>query len=213
MGIRVIDSKTEIEIANLTQEIIRAQNIVVVVGAGISTSSGIPVSRNTSQADAVCCMSNIYQDFRSSNGLYRTQGAEIFDAQALLTSEKRAKWCMAMSKIKLEVVDRCKPSVVHWFLRMLDLKQKLLRLYSQNIDGLENVVGMVEPQTVSKGSYKGGVVLLHGNIHMLRCGICAFQTSWNAESTQSLRAGIQPDCPDCLRRGELSKDLDDPRPC
>ena len=108
-----------------------------------------------------------------------------------------------MSRIKQDVIDKSTPSAAHWFIRMLDLKQKLLRLYSQNIDGLERATGMTESRTVKGKHYKGGFVLLHGTIQVLRCQSCCFCTSWDASAMEALSTGVAHPCPECLRRGEL----------
>jgi NAD-dependent SIR2 family protein deacetylase len=129
-------------------------------------------------------------------------GKQVFQVESLSSSIARAEWYGAISRIKLNIIDGSEPSAAHWFIRTLDLKQKLRRLYSQNIDGLEIATGMVDARAVRKEGFKGGVVLLHGNIHVLRCERCCFRASWNTSTTKSLSVGVAPPCPDCQSRGE-----------
>jgi len=101
----------------------RYKRIVALVGAGISVAAGIP-------------------DFRSRGGLYdqmRAQGFKnpmsVFTADFL---EKEPRTFYEMFK-KLRT-DHVKPTLVHWFLRLLYDQGCLLRCYTQNIDALERKV-------------------------------------------------------------------------
>jgi NAD-dependent SIR2 family protein deacetylase len=119
------------EVSSLEQavEVLRrARRVVALVGAGISVSCGVP-------------------DFRSPNGLYAlaerlgvTLGdpQELFDIEAFdddptpFYSFAHALWPRA------SVV----PSLTHRFLAALGARKKLLRVYTQNIDGLERRAGV-----------------------------------------------------------------------
>jgi NAD-dependent histone deacetylase SIR2 len=85
---------------------------------------------------------------------------------------------------------------------MLDLKQKLRRVFTQNIDGLETVTGMVDVTTVHEKGYKGGVVFLHGDVNVMRCERCHFRASWNSAVVRLMNIGNAPSCPECQRRGK-----------
>jgi NAD-dependent SIR2 family protein deacetylase len=104
--------------------------------------------------------------------------------------------------MKESLVDPAEPTLVHWFMRMLDLKQQLLRLYSQNVDGLEITTGMEDYEKVEDTRFKGGVVFLHGNLNYLRCEICHFRFPWNAKITHLISEGVTLTCPVCLRRSK-----------
>uniref|UniRef100_A0A8C5BEG1 NAD-dependent protein deacetylase n=1 Tax=Gadus morhua TaxID=8049 RepID=A0A8C5BEG1_GADMO len=85
----------------------KCKNIVCMVGAGISTSAGIP-------------------DFRSpGTGLYANlQKYNLPYPEAIFQ------------------IDYFKPTVCHYFMKMLKDKGLLRRCYSQNIDTLERVAGL-----------------------------------------------------------------------
>jgi NAD-dependent histone deacetylase SIR2 len=105
--------------------------------------------------------------------------------------------------LKSNVIGNCSPTPTHWFLRLLDVKKKLLRLYTQNIDGLESQTGMAEVKIFEKSEKPGGVVFLHGNINRLRCERCGFKSRWNHTDIGGSDGRSVIACPQCQKRGEL----------
>lgn len=107
----------------------KKKNILVLVGAGISVSCGIP-------------------DFRSQDGLYETLNCEEFGvvvAEDLFDYEFFKENPHPFYKFAREfffsTVASVQPSFSHLFLAMLQEKNQLLRVYTQNIDGLEELAG------------------------------------------------------------------------
>ena len=94
----------------------RSKNIIVITGAGISTSASLP-------------------DFRSSTGLYSKVLQKLFSLKTfkedLTTFYKKAK------KVLLPV-NRCTPT--HAFLALLH--DKLRTIYTQNIDNIKALAGI-----------------------------------------------------------------------
>jgi len=121
--------------------------IVVMCGAGISVASGIP-------------------DFRSENGLY----SQIRDPQTLLSLNY---YCNVSPLPVLELVKsvsrESEPSLVHSFLKKLHDRQLLLRVYTQNIDGLEQKAGVPRER----------IVQVHGTLESATCVRC--KTSYSGE--------------------------------
>ncbi|KAJ7925995.1 DHS-like NAD/FAD-binding domain-containing protein [Mycena leptocephala] len=150
------DSSTRRTLSDLSLSVAKCKKIVVVTGAGISCSSGIP-------------------DFRSSDGLYA------------LVKEKY-------------------PDV------LLDSKKKLLRSYTQNIDGFEARAGLLgsashEAQSNGKGKSKIRAkdirnVQLHGDIHRVRCRSCSAEYPCTQDHVDMFLEGLAPECPECLERAE-----------
>lgn len=106
----------------------RSRNIVVLGGAGISTSCGIP-------------------DFRSKDGIYAQLQKEgrydladpqdMFDKEYFL-QDPSCFFSFAHSIFPSNFV----PSPSHRFIKLLEEKKKLLRNYTQNIDTLEEAAGV-----------------------------------------------------------------------
>lgn len=166
-------------------------------------------------ADVVC------QDFRSSDGLYALvkqqypdvvlKGRDLFDASLFRDSTSTAVFYTFISQLK-QSVDSAEPSATHRFIKTLDAKRRLLRSYTQNIDGLEERAGLAgstnqENKAVGSSKGKGKVrakdvrnVQLHGDIHRVRCTFCSAEFPCTPDHLQSFDAGVPPDCPECTSR-------------
>merc|ERR1712130_298127 len=123
------------------------KNIVIVTGAGISTSCGIP-------------------DFRSAGGLYDTirkrfpNMTDPTDFFSIRYFEKEPKPFFEMAS---EIwPDNFEPSFTHKFMARLDKEKRLKRNYTQNIDTLEQTAGMT-------GS---NIVQCHGSFATATCRKC-----------------------------------------
>nr|UYO08130.1 SIR-2.1 [Bursaphelenchus mucronatus] len=104
-----------------------AKRILIITGAGVSVSCGIP-------------------DFRSSTGIYATlkqkfpdlpQPTAMFDIDFF---RRRPEPFFSFAKEIFPGVYQ--PSISHMFIRFLEEENKLLRNYTQNIDTLERVAGI-----------------------------------------------------------------------
>lgn len=82
---------------------------------------------------------------------------------------------------------RVEPSDSHRFLALLQKKGMLLRVYTQNIDGLEQVAG-VSPKKM---------VYAHGSLQWATCCSCKHKVS-AADIEQSILDGIVPKCQQVL---------------
>ncbi|KAH7337959.1 hypothetical protein B0J17DRAFT_660216 [Rhizoctonia solani] len=173
----------------------KAKRIVVVTGAGISCSSGIP-------------------DFRSSNGLYNLvkerypdvvmKGRDLFDAALFRDPMSAALFYTFMAELKTQI-DSAHPAPVHDFLAMLDDKGKLLRSYTQNIDGLEERAGLGTQDlntTTGNAGQRAKNVQLHGDIHRVRCTLCSAAYPCSPDHIAAFRTGVPPDCPECIARSD-----------
>ncbi len=78
-----VTADCESQLQDIANSLWKARKVVVITGAGISTNSGIPVSRRAFECNAVmlCFFASLPQDFRSENGLYTLIQAQ-FDAAA-----------------------------------------------------------------------------------------------------------------------------------
>eukprot|EP00002_Diphylleia_rotans_P018919 TRINITY_DN3657_c0_g3_i2.p1 TRINITY_DN3657_c0_g3~~TRINITY_DN3657_c0_g3_i2.p1 ORF type:complete len:340 (-),score=86.11 TRINITY_DN3657_c0_g3_i2:475-1494(-) len=104
----------------------RAKNIVVMTGAGISVSAGIP-------------------DFRSpKTGLYANlKKYNLPYPEAIFTLTYFKENPMPFTLLAKEMYPgNFKPTPTHYFIKLLENKNILLRNYTQNIDTLERVAGI-----------------------------------------------------------------------
>ena len=169
----------------------KARRILVLTGAGISCNAGIP-------------------DFRSSNGLYNllkrdypnlsiSSGKELFDISLFMDEDKLEVWATFMDRLHQSCV-RAKPTKTHRFIAHLKDRNKLLRCYTQNIDGLERSLGLnvATGNTVLCQSVgQSDVIQLHGDLDSFACTRCFKTFPWSRFWARSLRRGELPACPNC----------------
>ncbi|NWT29067.1 SIR2 deacetylase, partial [Cardinalis cardinalis] len=104
----------------------RCKNIVCMVGAGISTSAGIPDFRSPG--------TGLYSNLQSYNLPYPEAIFEI----GFFKKHPEPFFTLARELYP----GQFKPTVCHYFMRLLQDKGLLLRCYTQNIDTLERVAGL-----------------------------------------------------------------------
>ncbi|KAL0968469.1 hypothetical protein UPYG_G00267280 [Umbra pygmaea] len=135
----------------------RCKNIVVVAGAGISTPSGIPDFRTPG--------TGLYANLAKYNIPYPEA---VFNID-YFSDDPRPFFSLA----KELYPGSHQPNYIHYFIHMLHLKGLLLRLYTQNIDGLEKVCGIPDDKLVEA----------HGSFATASCHLC--YTSFPAQEAKS----------------------------
>ncbi|XP_075998369.1 NAD-dependent protein deacetylase sirtuin-3 isoform X2 [Genypterus blacodes] len=124
----------------------RCKNVVVVAGAGISTASGIP-------------------DFRTpGTGLYANlERYSIPFPEAIFNIDYFSNDPQPFFSLAKELYPGShRPNYIHYFIRMLYHKGLLLRMYTQNIDGLEKLCGIPDDKLVEA----------HGSFATASCHLC-----------------------------------------
>ncbi|KAI1905438.1 hypothetical protein AGOR_G00016180 [Albula goreensis] len=148
----------------------RCRNVVVVAGAGISTPSGIP-------------------DFRTpGTGLYANlERYNIPYPEAVFNIDYFSDNPRPFFSLAKELYPgHHRPNYIHYFIRMLHLKGLLLRMYTQNIDGLEKMCGIPEEKLVEA----------HGSFASASCHLC--YTPFPAqEAKQAIMNDSIPTCSFC----------------
>ncbi|RAK74166.1 SIR2-domain-containing protein, partial [Aspergillus fijiensis CBS 313.89] len=150
-----------------------SKNIVVLTGAGISTSLGIP-------------------DFRSKDtGLYSqlahlglSDPQEVFDIHVF-----REDPSIFFSVAKDILPTEKKFSPTHAFIRLLQDKGKLLTNYTQNIDNIEANAGVAAEN----------IVQCHGSFATATCVKCKYQVTGD-EIFDEIKKGAIPQCTACRDR-------------
>lgn len=107
-------------------------NIVILSGAGISVSCGIPDFRSKG--------TGLYENLQKYN---LEKPENIFDIEFFNTNPQPF-----IQLAKDLFPGKFQPSVTHYFMKLLEKKNKLLRVYTQNIDGLEFLAGLSDDKVV-----------------------------------------------------------------
>ncbi|KAM3554154.1 hypothetical protein ARSEF4850_006587 [Beauveria asiatica] len=157
--------------------IAKSSNIVLITGAGISTSLGIP-------------------DFRSKGtGLYSKLAhlglgdpQEVFDIDVF---KEDPSIFYSVAKDIIPATDRYTPT--HKFIAMLHQRGKLLTNYSQNIDNLE----------IKAGVPREKLIQCHGSFGTASCVQCGYRIAGHL-IFPDIRAGIIPRCPQCAQAAAAS---------
>lgn len=156
-------------IEDAIQLIKNSKKIVVLSGAGISTSAGLP-------------------DFRSRDGIYVQIHAEHPDLQdpgAMFDIEYFRKNPLPFYQFaKALYPGQYKPTIGHKFIKCIEDHGKLLRNYSQNIDTLEKQAGIKR------------VIECHGSFAKATCTNCKHEVDCNVIRDDIMGQKV-PLCPQC----------------
>lgn len=146
------------------------RRIVVMVGAGISTSAGIP-------------------DFRSPDtGIYSNLAhLELPDPEAVFSitffrENPRPFYALARELYP----GRYRPTIAHSFIKLLHDKGRLLKHFTQNIDCLEREAGLPGD----------AIIEAHGSFATQRCIDCGVEYP-EKEMKEAIMEGKVPYCPRC----------------
>ncbi|XP_074531748.1 NAD-dependent protein deacetylase sirtuin-1 isoform X2 [Halichoeres trimaculatus] len=146
-----------------------SKRILVLTGAGVSVSCGIP-------------------DFRSRDGIYARLAVDfpdLPDPQAMFDIEYFRRDPRPFFKFAKEIYPgQFQPSPCHRFISMLDKQGKLLRNYTQNIDTLEQVAGVQK------------IIQCHGSFATASCLVCKQKVDCEAVR-EDIFNQVVPHCPKC----------------
>lgn len=178
-------------LSDIAKILANCQNVIVVTGAGISTSLGIP-------------------DFRSSDGIYsRLEKYNLSDPQELFDIALFRQDPSIFYDFAKELLPEDRGySPTHAFIRLLQDRGILLRQYTQNIDDIESSAGIKEDKLLQcHGSFKTASCLTCGNkvpghslFHDIRlgtipkCSICSeLQTKLQQKTSRAKRKADSED--------------------
>ncbi|XP_041426481.1 sirtuin 2 S homeolog isoform X3 [Xenopus laevis] len=150
----------------------KCKNVICMVGAGISTSAGIPDFRSPG--------SGLYANLQKYNLPYPEAIFQI----GYFKENPEPFFALARELFP----GQFKPTICHYFMRLLKEKGLLLRCYSQNIDTLERVAGLTSEDLVEA----------HGTFYSSHCvgAFCGaeYSLSWMKEKIFS---DLIPKCEKC----------------
>ncbi|KAJ3207205.1 hypothetical protein HK099_000332, partial [Clydaea vesicula] len=184
-AVKAVNNRMEIEgcikednraIHSFTMAIKTAKKIIVVVGAGISESSGIPAFRNKSGR------------YTFQNPLSKLKGKQTMDALCVFGSEKYFHGYINQMAEIWELSKNAELSSVHVFIKQLNEENKLLRCYSQNIDTLEKRF---------LGDNK--LTLLHGDLDSLICIKCRITVPFTQRLCEDFKNSRVAECQNCKK--------------
>jgi len=141
-------------------------DVVVFTGAGISTESGIP-------------------DFRSPGGIWTRYRPVTFQEYMSSEASRIEAW-----KRRLDGWDQyrsAKPNVGHYFVNTLNVKDKLIGLITQNVDGLHGTAGLPKEK----------IVELHGSNRKIICMSCSKEFDPEPIIRQLVGDFASPKCDTC----------------
>jgi NAD-dependent deacetylase len=145
-----------------------AMKIVVFVGAGLSTESGIP-------------------DFRSPGGVWDRYDPEDFYFQNFLSSERSREMYWRMATEMYDSMKGAEPNAGHRAIADLEKMEKLDCLITQNIDGLH----------FKAGNSEGRVLELHGTAMHVTCLSCGRRYERAPIQDRIIGGEKAPRCTEC----------------
>ena len=161
------------------------------------------------------------------------KGKDLFDSILWKDPLSTSVFYTFIASLRARIRDEVKATTpTHRFIRTLRDSRKLVRCYTQNIDGLENREGLCTQLERGKGSRSrftkkalslprvpalrlpggkqdGGceVVQLHGDIETLRCTLCQQIFGWEGENRETLLLrGKAPECLSCTLQDQGRRD-------
>lgn len=170
------DQKGQLDI--LLKVLRKRQKIVVIAGAGISVSAGSTCPLSQSPVSAKI---DVVPDFRSDTGLFKTlreeyklksSGKDLFDASVYQTDASTSSFHDMVRGLS-EQASAAMPTEFHHMLAKLAIDGRLMRLYTQNVDGIETSMPPLETKVPlsNKGPWPR-TVQLHGGLENMVCLKC-----------------------------------------
>ncbi|GJC86993.1 NAD-dependent protein deacetylase hst4 [Colletotrichum liriopes] len=182
--------ENDAKLARLVSALKKRKKIVVIAGAGISVSAGIP-------------------DFRSKTGLFATlpnehkvkgSGKHLFDASVYKHDSSTEKFHKMICDLAT-MVKAAKPTKFHHLLASLAAENRLLRLYSQNVDCIDTNMQPLKTNVPlnTKGPWPK-TIQLHGSVEHMVCSKC---TDIRPLKTELFVGHEAPLCEECKTIDEL----------
>ncbi|KAI9672554.1 MAG: hypothetical protein M1817_003320 [Caeruleum heppii] len=195
-----------------------------------STRSNTPAETGSDDAPVSSSRSSLVSNSNGQLALpVNVKGRDLFDALLWndpLSTSVFYTFIAALRKKVREEVKHTTPT--HRFIRGLRDGGRLIRCYTQNIDGLEERDGLCVDLDRGKGNrnrflkrvvekprpegpsvpgddHDGGceVVQLHGDLRSLRCGLCSRLFSWDEDDRElTLLNGTAPTCQVCAEKND-----------
>ncbi|KAL8947492.1 MAG: hypothetical protein Q9222_006229 [Ikaeria aurantiellina] len=251
MPISQVSNDDNRQLQNIANIVASSKKVVIVTGAGISTNCGIPDFRSEdglysliqSQRDKASIPSlQVLQRARpqksSPSSVHKPglptniKGKDLFDSRIWKDPTSTSVFYSFIASLRKRIRDDVKRTTpTHRFIRSMRDSRKLVRCYTQNIDGLESRLGLCMDLERGKGNRSrftkkakdlpqcstkapnsildGGceVVPLHGDLRVLRCTLCQQNCGWEGAGREdTLLRGKAPECLSCTLSDQQRRD-------
>ncbi|KAI9819837.1 MAG: hypothetical protein M1827_006406 [Pycnora praestabilis] len=152
--------KTQLDL--LLKVLRKKRKIVVIAGAGISVSAGIPDFRSST---------GLFSSLRSQHSL-KASGKHLFDASVYKTDSSTSSFHDMVRSLS-HMISSTQPTAFHHLLATLAHEGRLMRLYSQNVDGIDTSLPPLATSVPlsTKGPWPR-TVQLHGGLSKMVCQKC-----------------------------------------
>ncbi|KAK9467589.1 DHS-like NAD/FAD-binding domain-containing protein [Lipomyces arxii] len=179
------DAHDASEYVQTLHHVIRSsKKLVVVVGAGISVQAGIP-------------------DFRSSTGVFQSvkneyklkgSGQSMFDFSVYKDKETTAIFHSMISSLH-NISKGASGTSFHRLLSLLSTEHRLLRLYTQNVDGIElSLTGLDTVVPLPSRAPWPKTIQLHGGLQNMICAKCGWMAPFDPKVFHN---DDVPECSEC----------------
>ncbi|BGP09149.1 NAD-dependent histone deacetylase sirtuin-1 [Rhodotorula toruloides] len=172
---RILRNRDKLMEYNTPQDVVdlirKSKRILILTGAGVSTSCGIPDFRSPT---------GLYARLREQNSLWDLDDPQDMFDLAYFKRSPNVFYSFAKEIYPSNFV----PSPCHRFVRLLEMEGKLLRNYTQNIDGLFEQVGVER------------MLNCHGSFATASCLICRRRFPGTAIEPDVFSSRV-PLCPFC----------------
>lgn len=200
------DEAQKAQLDKLLKVLYKKRKIVVVAGAGISVSAGstFPPIPPTSPI-----LTRAVPDFRSSTGLFKTlkgqhnlksSGKDLFDASVYKDDNSTTSFHQMVRDLST-ATRSASPTPFHHLLATLAKEGRLLRLYTQNVDGIDTSLEPLATQVPlgRKGPWPK-TVQLHGCLQKMVCTKCHQVTDLDP---QLFDGPVPPPCRYCVENDDV----------
>ncbi|KAA8910658.1 hypothetical protein TRICI_004077 [Trichomonascus ciferrii] len=189
----IVNDDVRQDLAVLHHVLKHSRRLIVVTGAGISVSAGVP-------------------DFRSQTGLFTTlkgdlklksSGKEMFDASVYQDGQATSNFHSTVKDLH-KLCNSASPTRFHEYLNEISNEGRLARLYTQNIDCLDTRLSGLSTKIPLERPWPK-TVQLHGTINTMVCSKCHWTLPLQPDLFDTEEVGQVPDCPECLELDGVRK--------
>ena len=183
------------QLQRLLNALHKKRKIVVIAGAGISVSAGIPDFRSAT---------GLFNSLKKEHGL-KSSGKDLFDASVYQDGTSTATFHAMVRSLSTETKS-AQPTAFHHLIATLAQEGRLMRLYTQNVDGIDTSLPPLKTEApLPKKAPWPKTVQVHGGLDHMVCSKCHKLYPFDAALFDGPTA---PPCPSCVENDEVRQAAD-----